>query len=64
VGKLLASDEEERKEAFDRTATFPADIAKKSLVMVQVDSTGINNRAIRSWTNIKVGFEEKPITEF
>lgn len=53
--KLLAGDEEERAEAFDRTATFPAEVAKKSLAIVQVDSTGINNRATRSWTDTKVG---------
>ncbi|MBM3706442.1 MAG: hypothetical protein FJW66_07960 [Actinobacteria bacterium] len=53
--KLLDADEKERKQAFDEAATFPAEIAKKSLAIVQVDSTGINDRATRSWMDTKVG---------
>jgi len=53
--KLLAADEKARIAAFDKSATFPAEIAKKSLVIVQVDSTGINDRKSRSWMDTKVG---------
>ena len=53
--KLLAADEAERIAAFEKSATFPAEIAKKPVAIVQVDSTGINNRASRSWMDTKVG---------
>ena len=36
-------------------AIFPDEIAKKKLAIVQVDSTGINDRATRSWMDTKVG---------
>jgi len=53
--KLLAADEKERRQAFEESATFPEEIAKKSLAIVQVDSTGINDRKSRSWMDTKVG---------
>jgi len=53
--KLLAQDEEQRVAAFEKSATFPAEIAKKSLAIVQVDSTGINDRYTKSWMDTKVG---------
>jgi hypothetical protein len=53
--KLLDLDEAERIAAFDKFATFPAEASHKSLAIVQVDSTGINNRATRSWMDAKVG---------
>ncbi|MBU4293706.1 MAG: UPF0236 family protein [Actinobacteria bacterium] len=53
--KLLGQDEEQRVAAFDKSATFPAEIAKKSLAIVQVDSTGINDRYTKSWMDTKVG---------
>jgi len=53
--KLLAADEAQRKAAFDKSATFPAEVAHKSLAIVQVDSTGINDRKTRSWMDTKVG---------
>jgi len=53
--KLLLADEAQRKAAFDKSATFPAEAARKSLAIVQVDSTGINDRATRSWMDTKVG---------
>jgi hypothetical protein len=53
--KLLAADERQRKAAFEKSATFPAEVAHKSLAIVQVDSTGINDRATRSWMDTKVG---------
>jgi hypothetical protein len=52
---LLAQDEEQRVAAFEKSATFPAEIAKKSLAIVQVDSTGINDRYTKSWMDTKVG---------
>jgi len=53
--KLLAADEKQRKAAFEESATFPAEAVHKSLAIVQVDSTGINDRATRSWMDTKVG---------
>jgi len=53
--KLLAADERQRKAAFEKSATFPAEVAHKSLAIVQVDSTGINDRKTRSWMDTKVG---------
>ena len=53
--KLLGDDEKERIAAFDNSATFPDEIVHKSLAIVQVDSTGINDRASRSWMDTKVG---------
>jgi len=53
--KLLAQDEEQRVAAFEKSATFPAEVAHKSLAIVQVDSTGINDRATKSWMDTKVG---------
>ena len=53
--KLLSQDERQRAKAFDKTATFPAEIVHKSLAIVQVDSTGINDRATKSWMDTKVG---------
>jgi hypothetical protein len=53
--KLLAADEKERKAAFEESATFPAEAVHKSLAIVQVDSTGINDRARHTWMDTKVG---------
>jgi hypothetical protein len=53
--KLLEADELQRKAAFDTKAIFPAEAARKSLAIVQVDSTGINDRASGSWMDTKVG---------
>jgi hypothetical protein len=53
--RLLEADEKQRKQAFDESATFPAEAVHKSLAIVQVDSTGINDRATRSWMDTKVG---------
>jgi hypothetical protein len=53
--RLLALDEKARIAAFEDTATFPAEAAHKSLAIVQVDSTGINDRKTRSWMDTKVG---------
>ena len=52
---LIAADEKERKAAFDTKAVFPAGAARKSLAIVQVDSTGINDRKSGSWMDAKVG---------
>jgi hypothetical protein len=52
---LLGLDEGRRRAAFDDFAIFPDEIAKKKLAIVQVDSTGINDRATRSWMDTKVG---------
>jgi len=53
--KLLEADEKERKTAFDTKAIFPAEVSHKSLAIVQVDSTGINDRKSGSWMDTKVG---------
>jgi hypothetical protein len=53
--RLLEADEKQRKQAFEESATFPAEATKKSLAIVQVDSTGINDRATHSWMDTKVG---------
>jgi hypothetical protein len=53
--RLLLADEKERKAAFDTKAKFPAEVSHKSLAIVQVDSTGINDRKTRSWRDTKVG---------
>jgi len=53
--KLLGEDEGKRRAAFDEFAIFPDEMAKKKLAIVQVDSTGINDRATRSWMDTKVG---------
>jgi len=42
--KLLLADEAQRKAAFGTKAIFPAEVFHKSLAIVQVDSTGINDR--------------------
>jgi hypothetical protein len=52
---LLEADEGRRRTAFDEFAAFPDELAKKKLAIVQVDSTGINDRATRSWMDTKIG---------
>ena len=53
--KLLLADEAQRKAAFDTKAIFPAEVSHKSLAIVQVDSTGINDKKSSSWMDTKVG---------
>ena len=52
---LREADEGRRRTAFDEFAIFPDEMAKKKLAIVQVDSTGINDRATKSWMDTKVG---------
>jgi hypothetical protein len=53
--RLLDADEGRRRAAFDEFAAFPEELTKKKLAVVQVDSTGINDRATGSWMDTKVG---------